>query len=402
MSGKARHRDPVRPTHAHTAWRYGHTRVVLAVPVEFPFATRRWALPVLVDPHRAPAPNDAEKRPHRTPAQLTCRLLRPFRLRNPGRRVIFVGDSGFGTREVARFCHRHRDRLTPVGKLHPDANPFDPPARRPRVGRPPVKGVRRRKPREAVARTRRLKSLRVEWYGGGTRRVGIASESARWYKAGHGLVPLRRVSVRDRTATHRDEYLDSTGPTLRPADLIGLYCGRWNLETTLRECSSGLGLESTRGWGRATVLRAAPCPFGLDSVVALLDDALPAEKRIGAIRRPGKTAVTFSDALTAVRRWIWAESTLEQADPQGDVAKRPPDLRELLLTAPAFARQIKGRPKTDRRDCSGSGASTRTACCRPSSSRTRRRRRCAITSASGPTWSACRGNTSSGCRRRWS
>ena len=45
--GKARHRDPVRSSHTYTAWRYGHTWVVLAVLVQFPFATRPWALPVL-------------------------------------------------------------------------------------------------------------------------------------------------------------------------------------------------------------------------------------------------------------------------------------------------------------------------------------------------------------------
>ncbi len=98
-----------------------------------------------------------------------------------------------------------------------------------------------------------------------------------------------------------------------------------------------MGLESTRGWGRATVLRAAPCLFGLYSVVALLYHALPEDKRVGGIRWPGKTGVTFSDALTAVRRWMWAESVLGQADPQGVVAKLPPELRELLLTALAPA-----------------------------------------------------------------
>src|SRR4051794_27023035 len=51
--GKARHRDPVRSSHAYTAWRYGHKWVVLAVLVKFPFATRPWALPVLVDLYRS-------------------------------------------------------------------------------------------------------------------------------------------------------------------------------------------------------------------------------------------------------------------------------------------------------------------------------------------------------------
>ena len=50
--GKARHRDPVRSSHAFTAWRYGHKWVVLAVLVRFPFASRPWALPVLVALYR--------------------------------------------------------------------------------------------------------------------------------------------------------------------------------------------------------------------------------------------------------------------------------------------------------------------------------------------------------------
>jgi len=37
--GKGRHRDPVRSSHAYTAWRYGHKWVVLAVLVKLPFAT---------------------------------------------------------------------------------------------------------------------------------------------------------------------------------------------------------------------------------------------------------------------------------------------------------------------------------------------------------------------------
>ena len=60
--GKGRHRDPVRSTHTYTAWRYGHRWVVLAVLVKFPFAARRWALPVLVDLYRPPEVSAAGRR----------------------------------------------------------------------------------------------------------------------------------------------------------------------------------------------------------------------------------------------------------------------------------------------------------------------------------------------------
>lgn len=58
--GKGRHRDPVRSSHAYTAWRYGHKWVVLAVLVKFPFAARRRALPVLMDLYRTPEVSQAE------------------------------------------------------------------------------------------------------------------------------------------------------------------------------------------------------------------------------------------------------------------------------------------------------------------------------------------------------
>ena len=335
--GKARHRDPVRSSHAYTAWRYGHKWVVLAALVRFPFGARPWALPVLVDLYRSEADNRARRRPHRTPAQLMCRLLRLVLLKFPGRSVLFVGDAGYGTHEVARFVYRHRTRLSMVSKLHPDANLFDPPPPYAGLGRPRVKGARRPKPREAVAQRRRFHRLTVSWYGGGTRRVRSADGAGHWHKSGKGLVPLRWVFVRDDTGTHRDEYLFTTDLTLSPAAVIGHYTGRWNIETTFAELRAHLGLETTRGWSQRTVLRAAPCLFGLYTAVAVLFHALPEGKRVGSVAWPGKEETTFSDALAAVRRWLWSEWVFPQAEGGTAVAKLPQPVRELILSALAPA-----------------------------------------------------------------
>lgn len=334
--GKGRHRDPVRSSHAFTAWRYGHKWVVLAVLVKFPFAARRWALPVLVDLYRPPELDRAEGRRHKTPAQLMCRLLRLLLIRFPGRAFVFAGDSGFGTHEVARFCHRHRGRLTLVSKLHPDANLFAPPPPYAGSGRPRVKGERVPKPRQAAATARRAR-LTVAWYGGGTRRVEAATGAGHWYRGGAGLVPIRWVFVRDATGTHRDEYLFTTDTRMSAGAVVGTYCGRWSIETTFQEARSCLGLETTRGRCRSTVLRAAPCLFGLYTVVAALFHALPASKRAGAVSWPGKATVTFSDALCAARRWLWAEAVLPQAGDAAALQKVPDRVRELLLTTLAPA-----------------------------------------------------------------
>jgi hypothetical protein len=335
--GKARHRDPVRSSHAYTAWKYGHRWVVLAVLVRFPWAPRPWALPVLVDLYRSEEDDRRRGRPHRTPAQLMCRLLRLLMMRLPGRRFVFVGDSGYGTHEVARFAHRHRGRLVLVSKLHPEANLFDPPPPYRGNGRPRVKGGRRPRPREAVEAARRRRRLTVGWYGGGTRRVSVVTGAGHWYKAGDGLVPLRWVHVRDLEGTHRDEYFYATDPTLDPGQLVTHYAGRWNIECTFQEGRACLRSETTRGWCPRTVLRAAPCLFGLYSVVALLYHALPEAKRSGGVRWPGKAGVTFSDALASVRLWIWAEGVFPRAGGRFGLEKLPDPLRDALRSALAPA-----------------------------------------------------------------
>ena len=334
--GKARHRDPVRSSHGYTAWRYGHKWVVLAVLIRFPWANRPWALPVLVDLYRSEEDDQKRGRPHRTPAQVMTTLLRVMLLWSPERQFVFVGDSGFGTHEMARFVYRHRARLSLVSKLHPEANLFEPPPPYSGKGRPPMKGPRRPKPKQAVAGAT-LKTEGVAWYGGGRREVGVVTGTGHWYKAGRGLVPIAWVYVKDQTGTHRDEYFFSTDTTITATAMIEAYAGRWNLETTFQEMRCLLGLESTRGWCRQTVLRSAPCLFGLYTVIALLYQSLPESKQVGRVEWPGKVGVTFSDALTCVRRWLWREWVFPQAGGCGAVDQLPESLRKVLFYALAPA-----------------------------------------------------------------
>jgi hypothetical protein len=335
--GKARHRDPVRSSHAYTAWRYGHKWVVLAVLVRFPFATRPWALPVLVALYQSEEADRSQRHRHRTPAQHMIRLLAVMLRWFPDRRFVFVGDSAYGTHEVARFVYRHRNRLCLVSKLHPEANLFEPPPAYKGKGRPSVKGNRVPKPCEAVSAARRYKRLTVGWYGGGTRRVRTLTGAGHWFKSGKGLVPIRWVFVRDQDGTHRDEYFYTTDPGLSVEQLIGYYTGRWNIETTFEEVRSCLHLETARGWCRRTVLRVTPCLFGLYSVVALLYNELPASQRVRSIDWPGKVGVTFADALTTVRRWAWAEGVFAQVQGGSAIEKLPVRLREIIYSALAPA-----------------------------------------------------------------
>jgi hypothetical protein len=71
--------------------------------------------------------------------------------------------------------------------------------------------------------------------------------------------------------------------------------------------------------------------------VALLYQALPESKREGGVEWPGKSGVTFSDALTAVRRWLWREWVFPQAGGAAALEELPQPLQDVLFYALAPA-----------------------------------------------------------------
>jgi hypothetical protein len=387
--GKGCHRDPVRSTHSYTAYRWGHKWVVLAILVKFPFATRAWALPVLVALYRSPekpkatpktqpaaprkkakdktkvkakqrARRQAEakakakatakakkvktlpwKPRHKTPSELMRQLLAVLIHWFPERHFVFAGDGGYGTHALARFAARHRQNVSLVSLFYADANLYEPPpevhGKRP-AHRPPKKGAKRPAPQAVVAATAQRQELEVSWYGGSRRKVEVVSGTGHWHKSGEELVQVLWVFVHDLTGTHRDTYLFTTATTLPVSQVIEIYTGRWSIETTFQEMRAYLGLETTRGRTQATVLRSAPCLFGLFSVVALLYAVVPAERTPEAtVSYHGKTAVTFSDAISVVRRQLWLEGVLESHGQSEVFENLPRALRAVLLAALAPA-----------------------------------------------------------------
>jgi len=187
-------------------------------------------------------------------------------------------------------------------------------------------------PKRTVGRTQRRQRVNVAWYGGGRRNVEVVTGIGRWYKAGEGLVAILWVFVHDRTGTHRDECFFTTDVNFTAAQVIEYFTGRWSIETIFQEMRSYLGLETTRGRKEETVLRAAPCLFGLYTVVAALYAQMPARyRRTGLISWVGKTDTTFSDAITAVPRWLWREWVFAIPGHAAAFAKLSQPFRDLLL-----------------------------------------------------------------------
>jgi hypothetical protein len=336
--GKGCHRDPVRSTHSFTAFRWGHKWVVLALLVRLPGTTRRWALPLLIALYQPEEENRRQGRRHKTPPQLLRQMLLVLMRWFPDRKFVCTADGNYATHELAELASRYSRRLAFISKFYPAANLVAPPPQYSGKGRPRVKGQKLPAPAGVVASTRKFSRLEVAWYGGGRRRVEVVTGTACWYKGGRPLVPLRWVFVHDLTGTHRDEYFFTTEPAMSPEMVIEAYTGRWNIETTFQEARSYLGLETTRGWSRNTVLRVGPCLFGLYTVVAYLYTELPAKyQRVRVVDWPGKHDVTFSDAITAVRRWLWVEWIFAIPGHRQGFTKLSRPLRRILLNALAPA-----------------------------------------------------------------
>jgi hypothetical protein len=332
--GKGRHRDNCRSTRSHTVWVFGHKWVVLAVNVRFFFSSRAWALPVLAALYRPKELNEREGRRHKTPAELARQLVAVLAHWFPRRKFVLLGDGGCASHELARFCHRHCRHVSLVSLLHPRANLYAPPPPRPkgRSGRPRVRGAKLPAPRDVVAGARRKRSA-VGCYGGKARRVEFVTGTGHWYKGGDGLVPVRWVFVHDRDGTHEDRYFYSTGPSLSPSRIITLYTGRWSVEVTFQEARQHLGFHTPRSWRGRSVLRTAPCLLGLFSLVCLIHHRHTRGEGADPLSTPWyrKAEPTFADALGLVRRLLWSQTVLKQADRHKAFQKLPPALRNTLL-----------------------------------------------------------------------
>ena len=330
--GKGRHRDPVRSTHSYTAFRWGHKWVVVAVLVHLPFCRRLWALPMLVALYR---PEQTGRR-HKTPPELLRQLLRVLLRWFPQRPLVCVADGNYATHDLARLAARHPDRLTYVSHFYADGALYQPVAQATpggkRKGRPRQKGPKLPSPATVVAQSKRRQRLNVAWYGGGRRDVEVVTGTGQWYRSGAGLAALRWVWVHDCSGSHRDEYFFTTAVDWTATQVIETYTGRWNIETTFEEMRSCLGLETTRGWSAPTVSRVAPCLFGLYTVAVVLYVGLPRSRRLGVgVLWPGKQDATFSDALMAVRRWLWVEWVFAIPGHGSEFSKLSRPFQHLLL-----------------------------------------------------------------------
>ena len=251
------YRDPVRSSRGHFVKASGLRWLCLMVMAPMPWGGV-WGLPFLTV--LAPSERYAHARGQRH-KKLTDRarqaLLQTARWL-PGRRVVAVADSSFSVIELLRVVGRC---LCMVTRLRLDAGLYEPaPARKPGTkGRPRVKGARLPSLAERIGdpTTPWRRVTIAGWYGGGERRLDVASGTAIWHHPGM-RVPIRWVLVRDAEGEREPQAFLCTDLEADPVTVLGWFVRRWRCETTFEEARRHLGVE-TSGSGR-TWPSCAPRP----------------------------------------------------------------------------------------------------------------------------------------------
>ena len=86
------------------------------------------------------------------------------------------------------------------------------------------------------------------------------------------------------------------------------------------------------------MLRTEPCLFGMYTAAACLYTELPARfARVRVVDWKGKRDVTSSDAITAVRRWLWPEWVLATPGHRVAFSKLSRPFRQISLNGLAPA-----------------------------------------------------------------
>jgi hypothetical protein len=156
-----------------------------------------------------------------------------------------------------------------------------------------------------------------------------------WQHGGLPVVPIRWVLIRDPLNRFAPQALLCTYPARDPAQIVGWFVQRWQVEVTFQEARTHLGLETQRQWSDKAIARTTPCLLALFSIVTLLASRLPAHERrqVAQAAWYPKPQPTFSDALATVRRAIWREQTFVTSRCRGHSTK----VRSPLPDAWAYA-----------------------------------------------------------------
>ena len=331
VHGAGMHYDPLISSRRKALTSWGHSWVVLAVCLRFPFLPNIYfSLPILFRLYiskQTIAKKKLKPKTYRTRAELaieiTALLCRAF----PGVRFHLIGDSAYGGKSVLTALPVNCDLTS---KMDLKARLYDaPPVRLPgQKGRTRKRGARRPTPAQMLAESRGRR-VTLNLYGRQDK-VRLVDTVAHPHHA--PVRPLRVVAVEAVTGQRPTQAFFSTRHDATAEDVLTWYSSRWSLEVTNHDSKGVLGFEEPQGWTPQAVQRTAPTAMLLYSLIVLWF-AQTGHRSYRPANRPWyttKTHASFADMLATLR-----DASLRQffsETPARDKGSRKLQ-RLLLLTA---------------------------------------------------------------------
>jgi hypothetical protein len=339
ISARGIYRDPVRSSKGHFVKASGLRWLSAMLLVRVPWADRIMALPFLTLLAPSKRFYTAKSRAPKTLLDWARQAALQIHRWLPDRYIVLVADSAFAAIE---FLAAVRNHVCVVTRLRLDANLFAfPPPKHKGRGRPPIKGKRLNK-LSAILKDRKVRWQRCRvslWYGRTNRLVEITTGTAIWYRGGVPPVPIRWLLVRDPKGELEPQAFLATDLDARPGDILAWFVSRWQVEVTFEEVRAHLGVETQRQWSDKAILRTTPALLGLLSIVTLCAHQLSKSRKLKprtAAWYP-KAVLTFSDAIAAVRREIWAHQISFMSRPRRDSIEIPSHIWQRMENALAYA-----------------------------------------------------------------
>jgi hypothetical protein len=326
IKAKGIYRDPVRSSHSHFVKASGLRWLSFMLLVEVEFAKRVWALPflsVLCPSERYDEQRGVRHRKLTDRARQAILLIARWLV---GREIVVVADSSFSALDL---LYAVKERVTVITRLRMDAALYEPAPERKKGqnGRPRKKGTRLPTLQQVAdnPKTKWEKVLINNWYGDGEREVEVTSGTCVWFHVGKEAVPIRWVLCRDPWGKFETMGLLCTNLEVEALQIVKWFIKRWQLEVTFEESRRHLGIETQRQWSDKAIARTTPSLFGLYSIVTLLAQELAQEKKLTTRTSAWyeKEAATFSDAIAAVRRYLWAFQYFQTSKIETEMIKIP-------------------------------------------------------------------------------
>ena len=295
MEGAGAWRDAVRSTRKKVVYAWGLNLVVLTLQIQTPWAGEPLGLPINMRLHR---------KKEKTLIELAEDMIKEVRQWLPERTIRVVGDGFYAT-----LAGKSLPEITIISRLRRDANLYDllpKKNRRKRRGRPRTKGKKLAKLEKMAAHIKNWKLIDVRQRSKTVKRL-VYTRIVLWPKVTKN--PIKVVISRDPEGKEKDDFFFTTDLEMTACEVLECYGDRWAIEDAFKNVKQSLGAQQPQTYKGQGPERAAALGLWLYSVVWFWYLQRKPSHRTFLVMPwyPAKAVPSFIDALSCLRRELWAQ-----------------------------------------------------------------------------------------------